>query len=105
MRSGWGEVNYPQVVGHEIVGTIAKAGKNVKGIKVAAHYHSCSDMVSSCPFLRLGIWSVSVPRVTLAALATHAQSTRSSIVLKVWLAPTPAFTSAVRAKGTRHMEE
>jgi D-arabinose 1-dehydrogenase-like Zn-dependent alcohol dehydrogenase len=49
MRSGWGEVNYPQVVGHEIVGTIVKAGKNVKDIKVAAHYHSCSDMVSSLP--------------------------------------------------------
>jgi len=34
MRSGWGEVNYPQVVGHEIVGTVVKIGKNVKGIEV-----------------------------------------------------------------------
>lgn len=34
MRSGWGEVDYPQVVGHEIVGTAIRVGKNVNDIKV-----------------------------------------------------------------------
>jgi len=34
MRSGWGAVDYPQVVGHEIVGTAIKVGKNVQGIEV-----------------------------------------------------------------------
>ena len=44
MRSGWGEVDYPQVVGHEIVGTAVKVGKDVKGIKVNAHFCSFSDI-------------------------------------------------------------
>ncbi|KAI8824996.1 putative NADP-dependent alcohol dehydrogenase C 2 [Fimicolochytrium jonesii] len=34
LRSGWGPTDYPQVVGHEIVGTVVKAGKNVKNIAV-----------------------------------------------------------------------
>jgi len=34
LRSGWGETDYPQVVGHEIVGKVVKAGKNVKHLKV-----------------------------------------------------------------------
>ncbi|KAJ3008433.1 hypothetical protein HKX48_008538, partial [Thoreauomyces humboldtii] len=33
-RSGWGATDYPAVVGHEIVGKVVKAGKNVKNIKV-----------------------------------------------------------------------
>jgi len=45
MRSGWGEVDYPQVVGHEIVGTAVKVGKNVKNIKVSAPIHSFSAIV------------------------------------------------------------
>lgn len=40
MRSGWGEVDYPQVVGHEIVGTATRVGKNVNDIKVYAPFHS-----------------------------------------------------------------
>jgi alcohol dehydrogenase (NADP+) len=34
LRSGWGETNYPCVVGHEIVGRAVKVGSEVKGIKV-----------------------------------------------------------------------
>ncbi|RDI90004.1 hypothetical protein Vi05172_g858 [Venturia inaequalis] len=34
LRSGWGETNYPCVVGHEIVGRAVKVGKDVKGVKV-----------------------------------------------------------------------
>lgn len=34
LRSGWGETDYPQVVGHEIVGKVVKVGKNVKHIKL-----------------------------------------------------------------------
>lgn len=34
LRSGWGETDYPCVVGHEIVGRAVKVGKDVKGIKV-----------------------------------------------------------------------
>ena len=44
MRSGWGQVDYPQVVGHEIVGTAVKVGKNVKDIKVDAPFYSLSDI-------------------------------------------------------------
>jgi len=46
MRSGWGEVDYPQVVGHEIVGTAVKVGKNVKGVKVGASFSSYSGMAN-----------------------------------------------------------
>jgi hypothetical protein len=34
MSSGWGEVDYPQVVGHEIVGRAVRVGSQVKDIKV-----------------------------------------------------------------------
>lgn len=35
LRSGWGPTTYPVCVGHEIVGTAVRVGKNVeKGIKV-----------------------------------------------------------------------
>lgn len=33
-RSGWGPTRYPCLVGHEIVGTVAKLGKDVKHLKV-----------------------------------------------------------------------
>ncbi|KAI8908638.1 putative NADP-dependent alcohol dehydrogenase C 2 [Powellomyces hirtus] len=34
LRSGWGATDYPTVVGHEIVGKVVKAGKNVKHLQV-----------------------------------------------------------------------
>ncbi|KAK9489382.1 chaperonin 10-like protein [Lipomyces doorenjongii] len=34
LRSGWGETDYPIVVGHEIVGTVVRKGKNVREIEV-----------------------------------------------------------------------
>ncbi|SPO04371.1 related to alcohol dehydrogenase, class C [Cephalotrichum gorgonifer] len=34
LASGWGETKYPCCVGHEIVGIVVRAGKNVKGIQV-----------------------------------------------------------------------
>jgi len=49
LRSGWGESMYPVCVGHEIVGTAVKVGKNVKHIKVGdrvgvgAQSGSCLD--------------------------------------------------------------
>lgn len=108
MRSGWGKVDYPQVVGHEIVGTAIKVGKNVKDIKVYTPFYSFSDMadLTLAPFdLRLATWSASVLRVTLAASAIRAASIRSRIVLKVLSVPTTVSTSVVQAKGTRHTEE
>ncbi|TVY16778.1 NADP-dependent alcohol dehydrogenase 6 [Lachnellula arida] len=49
LRSGWGQSLYPCCVGHEITGTAAKVGKNVKHIKlgdrigVGAQSASCLD--------------------------------------------------------------
>ncbi|KAG5455457.1 MAG: chaperonin 10-like protein [Olpidium bornovanus] len=34
LRSGWGPTDYPQVVGHEIVGRAVRVGKNVDHVKV-----------------------------------------------------------------------
>lgn len=34
LRSGWGQSLYPCCVGHEVVGTAVKVGKNVKHFKV-----------------------------------------------------------------------
>jgi len=34
LRSGWGPTDYPQVVGHEIVGKVVRVGKEVKHLKV-----------------------------------------------------------------------
>ncbi|UZJ52959.1 hypothetical protein CBS101457_002279 [Exobasidium rhododendri] len=34
LKSGWGPSDYPTVVGHEIVGIVTKAGKDIKHIKV-----------------------------------------------------------------------
>merc|ERR1712157_557241 len=33
-RSGWGPTRYPCVVGHEIVGTVSRVGKETKGFKI-----------------------------------------------------------------------
>ncbi|OCL09013.1 NADP-dependent alcohol dehydrogenase C [Glonium stellatum] len=47
LRSGWGETNYPCVVGHEIIGEAVRVGQNVKHIKegdrvgVGAQASSC----------------------------------------------------------------
>lgn len=34
MSGGWGEVDYPQVVGHEIVGIAVRVGSKVTHVKV-----------------------------------------------------------------------
>ncbi|KAK9449016.1 chaperonin 10-like protein [Limtongia smithiae] len=46
LRSGWGVTNYPVVVGHEIIGTVTRKGKNVKyeigdRVGVGAQCYSC----------------------------------------------------------------
>ena len=33
LRSDWGPSNYPVVVGHEVVGKVARVGKDVKHVK------------------------------------------------------------------------
>jgi alcohol dehydrogenase (NADP+) len=49
LRSGWGETDYPCVVGHEIVGKAVRVGKDVKNIKlgdrvgVGAQSDSCRE--------------------------------------------------------------
>jgi alcohol dehydrogenase (NADP+) len=49
MSGGWGEVDYPQVVGHEIVGIAVKVGSKVKHVKegdlvgVGAQNDSCRE--------------------------------------------------------------
>jgi len=49
ITSGWGEVTYPQIVGHEIVGTITAVGPDVKELKkgdvvgVGAQCWSCRE--------------------------------------------------------------
>ncbi|KUI74313.1 NADP-dependent alcohol dehydrogenase 6 [Cytospora mali] len=53
LKSGWGPTPYPCVVGHEIVGTAVRVGKNVKHIKagqrvgVGAQARSC--LQADCP--------------------------------------------------------
>ncbi|KAI7785970.1 nadp-dependent alcohol dehydrogenase [Diaporthe eres] len=53
LKSGWGPTPYPCVVGHEIVGTAVRVGKNVSHIKpgdrvgVGAQARSC--LKSDCP--------------------------------------------------------
>ncbi|KAK9390701.1 chaperonin 10-like protein [Lipomyces mesembrius] len=47
LRSGWGETDYPIVVGHEIVGNVVRKGKNVMDLEigdrvgVGAQCYSC----------------------------------------------------------------
>ncbi|KAI9004219.1 putative quinone oxidoreductase [Gaertneriomyces semiglobifer] len=56
LRSGWGPTMYPCVVGHEIVGTVVKIGKNVQHLKlgdrvgVGAQSGSCLD----CGYCKAG---------------------------------------------------
>ncbi len=57
MSGGWGEVDYPQVVGHEIVGIAIKVGSKVKHVKegdlvgVGAQNDSCREC-SQCTIQR-----------------------------------------------------
>jgi len=44
---GWGHVEYPIIVGHEIVGTASAVGKNVKDIKVGDRV-GCGAQCGSC---------------------------------------------------------
>lgn len=59
LRSGWGETPYPCCVGHEIVGTAVRVGKNVKHVKlgdrvgVGAQGRSC--LQSDCPECSAGL--------------------------------------------------
>ncbi|KIW68627.1 hypothetical protein PV04_04561 [Phialophora macrospora] len=54
LRSGWGPTLYPCVVGHEIVGTAVRVGKEVKHIKVGdrvgvgAQSDSCRNRTGKC---------------------------------------------------------
>jgi D-arabinose 1-dehydrogenase-like Zn-dependent alcohol dehydrogenase len=49
MDSGWGESDYPVVVGHEIVGVVTKVGEGVTNLKVGdragvgAQAYSCHE--------------------------------------------------------------
>ncbi len=51
MSGGWGEVDYPQVVGHEIVGIAVKVGSKVTHVKegdlvgVGAQNDSCRSCI------------------------------------------------------------
>jgi len=54
LRSGWGETNYPCVVGHEIVGRAVKVGSKVKHVKVGdrvgvgAQSGACMNQKGDC---------------------------------------------------------
>ncbi|KAL2829314.1 chaperonin 10-like protein [Aspergillus pseudoustus] len=53
LRSGWGPTDYPCCVGHEIVGTVVRVGKNVTqhklGDRVGVGAQGRSCMLSDCP--------------------------------------------------------
>ncbi|KAF2744510.1 putative zinc-binding alcohol dehydrogenase [Sporormia fimetaria CBS 119925] len=55
LRSGWGPTMYPCCVGHEIVGTAVRVGKEVQHIKlgdrvgVGAQSDSCKNKNNDCP--------------------------------------------------------
>jgi alcohol dehydrogenase (NADP+) len=44
---GWGEVEYPIIVGHEIVGKVTKKGKNVKHLEIGDRV-GCGAQCGSC---------------------------------------------------------
>ncbi|KAI8877573.1 GroES-like protein [Backusella circina FSU 941] len=60
MDSGWGESDYPVVVGHEIVGVVTKVGENVTNLKVGdragvgAQAYSCHE----CRSCKAGIENI-----------------------------------------------
>ncbi|KAB5570702.1 chaperonin 10-like protein [Coniochaeta sp. 2T2.1] len=57
LRSGWGPTQYPVCVGHEIIGTVARVGSEVKDLKlgsrvgVGAQSDSCQNRIpdTKCP--------------------------------------------------------
>ncbi|KAG8823419.1 hypothetical protein FRC19_003960 [Serendipita sp. 401] len=61
LRSGWGETNYPCVVGHEIVGKAVCVGSKVNGIKVndrvgvGAQCDSCLGRKEDCEDCESGL--------------------------------------------------
>ena len=62
--SGWGPSPYPLIPGHEIVGTVAAVGKDVKNVKVGdrvgigAQCGACLNKKGDCHECKLG-WDVS----------------------------------------------
>lgn len=54
MSAGWGEADWPQVVGHELVGRAVKVGSEVKHVKVGdivgvgAQCDSCGKCADAC---------------------------------------------------------
>lgn len=56
LRSGWGPTEYPQVVGHEIVGVVERVGKNVTHLKVGdrAGVGAQSDSCKKCGNCKIG---------------------------------------------------
>ncbi|KAL4882955.1 chaperonin 10-like protein [Aspergillus karnatakaensis] len=58
LRSGWGATDYPCCVGHEIVGTVVRVGKNVKqhklGDRVGVGAQARSCMQPDCPDCSVG---------------------------------------------------
>lgn len=56
-RSGWGPTRYPCVVGHEIVGTVSRVGKEVSGFKIGDRVGvgAQSDSCKSCDACRDGM--------------------------------------------------
>lgn len=54
MSAGWGEADWPQVVGHEIVGEVLRVGSKVDHVKVGdivgvgAQCDSCGECQDAC---------------------------------------------------------
>jgi alcohol dehydrogenase (NADP+) len=79
LRSGWGETEYPCVVGHEIVGRIVRVGKEVKGLKVGDRVGvgAQSDSCRTCEECKAGREEYCITGMVTTYNARHYDGSKS----------------------------